>query len=154
MTDIEKIAAERDSLRWIVEFNRRDRLRLVDKVARADFAASRATVLFAALERLHSQTDRASVLAAIEDNDAATFAARAETRGTLQATEGADTASMAGELSRPRVAWAWSCRCSERVSSPVPQPRSTTRMPPGAPGFTRESRSKKGCCRWASTPIS
>jgi len=67
VSEIDKLAADCDALRWIVEFNRRDRLRLLDKIARANFAAARATVLYAAIDRLHTQADRESVLHVVED---------------------------------------------------------------------------------------
>src|SRR4051812_46132902 len=54
-------------------------------------------------------------------------------------------ASIAGELSMPIVSCAESRRCSSRVNSPVPQPRSTTRI--SGRGCTSSSRSKKGIAR-------
>src|SRR5690348_13881816 len=58
---------------------------------------------------------------------------------------GALFSSIARDESSPSVLSALVRSCSERVSSPVPQPRSTTR-PPGQ-GSTRLSRSKNGAER-------
>ena len=54
-------------------------------------------------------------------------------------------ASIAGEVSIPRVSAAPIRSCSTCVSSPVPHPRSTTRPP--RTGSTSANRSKNGCDR-------
>ena len=59
--------SEDDALRWLLEFARRDKIRLLEKLHRATSASARLMVQFAAVDRLHSSLEYADVLDAIED---------------------------------------------------------------------------------------
>lgn len=56
-----------DELRWMLDHARRDNTRLIDKAYRAISVSTRASVLYAALDRLHATLDCVAVVRAIED---------------------------------------------------------------------------------------
>jgi GAF domain-containing protein len=56
-----------DDLRWLLDRARRDNSRLVDRAYRAISVSTRASVLFAALDRLHATLDCDAVVRAIDD---------------------------------------------------------------------------------------
>ncbi len=62
-----QLQSDLETLRWLLEFARRDKIRLIEKVQRAVCTTARLNVLYAAVNRLHATLDRAGVLDAIED---------------------------------------------------------------------------------------
>ena len=60
-------ACEDDVERWLLNFHRRDKMRLLELAIVANHSAARATALLAAVESLYSGETRAAVVAAIED---------------------------------------------------------------------------------------
>ena len=58
---------DHDALRWLLEFARRDKIRLLEKLHRATSVSARLMVQFAAVDRLHSSLEYDDVLEALED---------------------------------------------------------------------------------------
>ena len=56
-----------DDLQWMLDRARRDNNRLIDKAYRAISVSTRASILYAALDRLHATLDCATVVHTIED---------------------------------------------------------------------------------------
>jgi GAF domain len=69
MLDREKRQLQSDfnALRWVLEMARRDKIRLIESAQRALSASARLTVLYAAVDGLHSSLERAEVMHAIHD---------------------------------------------------------------------------------------
>ena len=56
-----------EALRFLLDFARNDRRRLIERAYRAISVSTRVSTLYAAVEVLHAATSRAEVLSAIED---------------------------------------------------------------------------------------
>ena len=60
-------AAEYDTLRWVLEMARKDKVRWMEKVHEATTTSTRLSLLYTAVERLHASVERADLLEAIDD---------------------------------------------------------------------------------------